>query len=149
MANDGLDALNEDLERWETAYELVMLRGYSYRKASKEMLCTPESVKRWALKYRTILKSVREESDKLDMTADFEAAVFRTIQQAEDVYTDAAKDKQRLVQVAALNAKKSQLDLLMKVRGLEAPKEVKGDVSGDFVVRWADDEPDSESGSES
>lgn len=137
MTTVDLDAFTNDLEDLEQAFRLVFIQGLSYRRAAKELAVTPQTVKVRAYKYRELLKRLRSEGDKEDFVAEYEAQLQELVRQANVVF-ESAQGKP-LTQVAALNSKKAALDNLMKVRGLEAPKEDKARVEGRLEIVWGDD----------
>lgn len=128
-----LVALEEDLELWEKAYDLTVIQGKSYRAAAKELQVSPPTAKAWSEKYRTVLRETRT-ADKEDQRVELESQIIKAIQQADSIFR--GSDNKGLTQVGALNSKKSLLELLMKVRGLEAPKEAKVHTEGTLVIEW-------------
>lgn len=137
MADVSLEALDNELDELEAAFTAVFIDGMSYRQAGKKLNCTAVTVKKRAYKYRELLKRLRAEGDKEDFVAEYEAQLQTLVRQANQVF-EAAQGKP-LTQVAALNSKKAALDNLMKVRGLEAPKEDKAKVEGRLEIVWGDD----------
>jgi hypothetical protein len=137
-ASNAVAVPDSDLERYEKAFTGAIIEGRSYAAVARELKVDPRTVKAWSDKYRDILSTLRT-TDKLEQVIEFESRLFQGLRRADAVYERAMAQGHGLTAVGAINAAKGYLDLLIRVRGLEAPKNAKTEVSGSISISWGDD----------
>lgn len=133
---------DSDLAKYEQAFTGAVIEGRSYAAVARDLNVDPRTVKAWSDKYRDMLSALRT-TDKLSQVVELESMIFQGLRRADAVYERAMKQGHGLTAVAAVNSAKGYLDLLVRIRGLEAPKNAKTEVAGNISISWGSD-PDIE-----
>lgn len=129
----------EKMARAERAFKLNVIEKKSIRTVAKEMGISPATAFRDIRAYKAYLAARRAEDDLDAKRAELKALLDDVVAKAQDVYRTA---KLPLHKVGALNTIIAAMTHYRAIEGADTPKEVRADVGGEFIIRWADDELD-------